>query len=529
MKVAELVHPDYNSHKDAWEKYRLTLESGREFIEKYLVKFTIREDDAEFGNRKAITYCPAHAKAAVIDIKNAIFQRMFDVVRMGGPISYSSSVKDGCVDQFGHDMNTFIGSVILPELLAMGKVGIFVDKPVLEAGSSRLDAKGIRPYLYYYTAESIKAWSYDNFGQLTTVLLQDSSPVADEETGLIIRYSESYRLISKRNGAVDVTFYDKDGNVTGGSALKLTKLPFVIVSIKQSLLVDVADYQIALMNLGSSDMNYSLKSNFPFYVEQVNMTTATNEKRIKVGGSHGRTYPAGLERPSFINPDPGPMTVSMEKQARLETEIRKLVNLAVRNLTQAKQSAESKRKDDEGLEAGLSYIGAELQSAEREIARIWCEYEGSKEDVKIQYPTNYSLRTDADRREEAKELRELSSTVPSITFQREISKRVATLTIGHTIPETELSKIYQEIDNSEVVVTDPDTIRTDVELGLLGNELASKLRGYPPGEVAKANKDHADRAARIVLAQTSAKEEKKLSQDPAIDENGERRVRGDEQ
>jgi hypothetical protein len=31
---------------------------------------------------------------------------------------------------------------------------------------------------------------------------------------------------------------------------------------------DIADYQIALMNLESSDINYMLKSNFPFYVEQ---------------------------------------------------------------------------------------------------------------------------------------------------------------------------------------------------------------------------------------------------------------------
>jgi hypothetical protein len=39
--------------------------------------------------------------------------------------------------------------------------------------------------------------------------------------------------------------------------------------------------------------------------------------------------------------------------------------------------------------------------------------------------------------------------------------------------------------------------------GLVSAELASQIRGYPKGEVEKAKNDHAERLARIQLAQIS--------------------------
>jgi hypothetical protein len=92
-----------------------------------------------------------------------------------------------------------------------------------------------------------------------------------------------------------------------------------------------------------------------------------------------------------------------------------------------------------------------------------------------------------------------------------------------------MAKIHAEIDSAQVIVTDPEIIKDDHEAGFVGTELASKLRGYPEGEVEKAKKDHADRASRIALAQSeagargvsdmdtdpsrSARREKELSQD----------------
>ena len=92
--------------------------------------------------------------------------------------------------------------------------------------------------------------------------------------------------------------------------LELTRIPFVLLDIGDSMIKDVVNHQIALLNLVSSDVNYALKSNFPFYVEQKDQRaggqhlkyavgedgTATTggqagaDTDIKVGTTQGRTY-----------------------------------------------------------------------------------------------------------------------------------------------------------------------------------------------------------------------------------------------
>ena len=79
--VSEITHPDYKAMISKWHKFRLTFKGGTDFIKAYLQKFSVREDYTDFQNRMKMAYSPSHAKAAVIDIKNSIYQRMSDVVR----------------------------------------------------------------------------------------------------------------------------------------------------------------------------------------------------------------------------------------------------------------------------------------------------------------------------------------------------------------------------------------------------------------------------------------------------------------
>ena len=52
-------HPEYLNSESDWVKWRLTYESGDDFITEYLKKFSSRESDTEFTDRKNITYVPA--------------------------------------------------------------------------------------------------------------------------------------------------------------------------------------------------------------------------------------------------------------------------------------------------------------------------------------------------------------------------------------------------------------------------------------------------------------------------------------
>jgi len=120
----------------------------------------------------------------------------------------------------------------------------------------------------------------------------------------------------------------------------------------------------------------------------------------------------------------------------------------------------------------------------------------------ITYPTNYSLKTDKERRTEAQESLELMTVVPSPTYQKAMCREVARIMVGPIVSREEYAEIMEEIDAAPVINTDPEIIREDHEAGFISTELASNVRGYPKGEVDKAKIDHAERAARIAAAQS---------------------------
>ncbi len=285
-------------------------------------------------------------------------------------------------------------------------------------------------------------------------------------------------------------------------------------------MADIADIQIALLNMASSDVAYALKSNWPFFTEQYHPQEAQNNvrpaggdataataqtastKEVNIGVAQGRRYPKGVDRPGFINPDPGPLRASMEKQEQLRKEIHQILNLSVADLKPIRASAESKEKDDKGLEGGLSAIGLTLETMERSIGRIWSQYETTDEVPTVKYPSTYQIRSEDDRRQEAKEIRELIPTIPSKTFQKVAAKDMVRILQGHKVDEETLNKINKEIDEAPVVVTDPKIIKEDHEAGFVSTETASLARGYEQGEVEQARKDHAARLVLIREAQT---------------------------
>ncbi len=56
-----------------WGLWRATYAGGLEFRDTYLKQYSAREETKEFNERKEITPVPTFAKAALNDIRNAIF------------------------------------------------------------------------------------------------------------------------------------------------------------------------------------------------------------------------------------------------------------------------------------------------------------------------------------------------------------------------------------------------------------------------------------------------------------------------
>lgn len=578
-KITAITHPEYMARLPLWQKYRLVADGGDQFLKEYLAKFSADETEADFTRRRKMTPITSHAKAALADIKNAIYQRMVDIRRIGGPASYREAIlgNNYGVDRHSKTLNAFIGMDVIPDLLSLGKVGVLVERPRLRAGATVAEANANPPYLVVYPAEDIKSWTTDEAGRLKALLLLGREHVLDAEYGLSHKVEEVYRYYARtENGVLYREFRNtaKKGisyQVVDETVLDLEQIPFVTFTLRHSLLEDVANHQIALLNMASADVDFTIRINFPFYTEQVDPAVAImnmransqiqydadqettdqdtlnlrrdadNSRKVRTGLSRGRTYPKGLERPGFISPPTDPLAISIEKEKQLAEEIRQLINLSLSTIVTVRASAESKDYDNRGLEAGLSWIGQELERGEREIARIWSEYESSDDYAQVTYPHNYSLRTDDQRISLAKEIMELMPKFVSKTVQRELVKEAASLVIAHRVSPEAIDDIRDEIDGAQIVAIDPGVIREDAEAGFIGTELASTSRGYPAGEAEKAKKDHAERLARIQAAQIKPTQglpdtepdqlyrddQKAGSQNSDLTDDGRRAVRGD--
>jgi hypothetical protein len=201
---------------------------------------------------------------------------------------------------------------------------------------------------------------------------------------------------------------------------------------------------------------------------------------------------------------------SMKLQEKLEDGIRKLVNLAVQNKTgQRAAASEAKNLSDQGLEAGLSYIGLVLESAERAIAQHWAAYESrdpeQRQVATIKYPDRYSLKDDKDRIEEANSLAKLMYAVPGKEVKKELSKNIVSALLAGRVDTATIDKIYAQIDNAPYATSDPDIIMAAQTAGLVGEKVASSALGFSDGEHLVAREDHIARITRIAEAQSAAK------------------------
>lgn len=568
--LTSIRHPDYLHDEMYWDDWRETFEGGPRFVRRNLKKFSVRESESDFINRKFYTPIPSYAKSALIDIRNAIFQRLRDVLRRGGSENYmrAASGEIGGVDNKGSSMQSFLGVDVLTELLMMGRVGVYVDMPQLSGLRTMADEGNARPYCYMYRVEDILSWTVskpEEPGDFTSILLRDRGihynqgfsggaylpdgsytryrfiwvdpddrrvkmKLYDEEDNLI---DLNGRIIQDRDSALNKDLMDLEGTIS----LELDRIPFHMLNIGGSILKDVYKHQVALLNLGSSDVAYALKANYPFYIEQRDhrnvgahlkktvdddgtSNTSDNSRageEARAGSGHGRTYPMEAKHPpAFIHPSPEPLMASMKLQEKLEDDIRKLVNLAVQNKTgQRAISAEAMKLSDQGLEAGLSYIGLVLEGAERAIAAHWSSYESKdpskRQTATIKYPDRYSLKDDKDRIDEAKDLANLMFTVPGIEVKRELAKNIVTTLLSGKVNTATIDKIFAQIDDAGYATSDPDVIMRAVEAGLCSEKTGSIAIGFDDDEHIQARKDTIERAKALVEAQAEGAREGQLS------------------
>jgi hypothetical protein len=391
-----------------------------------------------------------------------------------------------------------------------------------------------KPYLYAVGAEEVLSWAYRDDGVLASVLFLTTQDVTDPDTGLLmgvvpcfrfmrlLEAGETYAGVTGPGVAVRV-LDNRNKDIQEPTLLKLSRIPLVEVRLVDSMLRTISRMAIGLLNLSSSDMAFLFKGNFPIYTEQFDPTVGTikprasaverrdrpanqpqpvdeaqtrhsNDDELPVGVNKGIRYRKGTERPGFIGPAPSNLQVSMEKQRGISENIRLLATLALASMsTKAlEQSGKSKELDRDSLEAGLAYIGSELQTAERGVALLWHEFLGMPNaDYAVNYPTNWRVLSTDERLELAGKWKTIKGAVRSETYQKEIEKLVADVVIRPNVDDETMRKVNQEVDDAEWFDDSPERaeqLGKDVTNQILDTEKAAELRGFG-AETARAVKD----------------------------------------
>ncbi len=539
---ASIKHPDFLFTSTDWTEWRETFRGGREYRQRYLKKWSIRETDDDFTVRKGCTPIPTFAKAAILDIRNSIFQRLEDVIRTGGSPSYNRAIEaeSGGVDREGSSMNSFIGIDVLTELLVMGRTGIYVDAPNIKPVSlADQIGQDLAPYCYCYRIEDILSWTLDHNevrGTFKAVLLRDHVVNFNTDfAGVPLPKGRETRLRlvwkDDESGKVRVKMWKddeerklielEDADADGAVTLDIDVVPFTMPDIGESLMVDITSYQHALLNLVSGDVNWSLMSSSPFLTIQRDGRSVgahlkkpgrgntpepggqhAQDQEEKIGGK-GRYYDPDMDRPGYIAPPTDPLMASMKLQEKLEDDIRKLVNLAVTNKAGSRtESAEAKKLSSQGLEAGLSYIGLVLENAEQRIAEFWGRYE-NHEGTTVSYPERYILKQDIERIEEGEAMASLMDRIPSKTARKAIAKQIVSTLIGGRDNTDNITTMLTEIESAGYTTAAVSDVIQAHSQGLVSDKTASESLGYDASEVEQARKDKAERATITLLAQQS--------------------------
>ncbi len=540
--LTELQHPEWLDMHHLWFKWRMVYEGGDEFINEFLQRYSKREEDDDFRDRKAITYNPNHAASLINMVRNALASKLPEVQRTGDDIYVAATANN--IDTFNSSMAAFMATEIIPLLLAQGKRFIVVDAPILLDGEQRTLADdadpGDSPYIYAVNAEDVVNWTYSDTRTFDAILIKEIVDTIDDESGLVSGTRKQFRYMKMLEEGETFSFNGAEGEVvlTGKGVLvrvfgendnhqmedvldpvllPLEQIPVVEFRLVDSLLKDIGGMQCTILNLTSSDVTFLHKGNFPIYVEQYLTSEAglvphgTKRQQddfdteiddedsidqdiiddpIEAGVNQGVAFPEGTSMPAFIAPAVANTKLSMEKQNEIARTMRQMLDLSLVSLSTSavEQSGKSKEADKVGEEEGLAYVASVLETGERQTAVVFHDYIKSNKAQNISYPKGFSLKTPEERQTEIDALRKKRTAIRSPAAAKLVDRRIAQLQLEELSTPEELATVMAEINAQPFIDDDEqraEAIRADVSENLLSHNRGSELRGHEPGEFTK--------------------------------------------
>lgn len=413
----------YDTYKDTWQYLLESYIGGEEYRRaEHLVRYQL-ETEAEYQARLKTTPLENHC-ASVISVYNSFLFRT-EPVRELGSIENLSETEDFLrdADFDGRSLNSFMKDVATWSSV-FGHCWVMVSKPDIGATTRAEEVEaGVRPYVSVLTPMVVLDWSWQRMpsGRFQLDYLKYLEDVTKDIHTVKEWTPETIRtvVIDMEDEVIRDEIFEEN---------QLGKIPAVCVYNKKGVqkgigisdIADIADAQRFIYN-ATSEIDQSIRlDSHPSLVK-------TPETNAGIGAGSIVHMPENL--------DPGLKPYILEFSGASVDKILASINHTIENIdkmanTGAVRANESRSMSGVAMETEFQLLNAklsekadQLELAEENIWKLFCEYMGYEYNGEIDYPGSFNIR---DTGSEIAQLKTAAETAPNDPqIQKAIARQVA--------------------------------------------------------------------------------------------------------
>jgi hypothetical protein len=412
QEIAAIVSGNklYNTYQGQWKYLLESYLGGKEYRDAgHLTRYQL-ETDAEYTARLVETPLDNHCQSVVSVYNSFLFRQ--NPERDFGPLTNNAEIEDFLEDSDfdGRSLNSFMKDVATWSSV-FGHCWIIMAKPDVGAVTMADEIMaGVRPYVSLLTPLVVLDWSWtrSKSGRYTLDYFRYIEDVNGD-----IRTVKEWTPETIRTIIVDVT-----DNIINEDIIEvngLGKIPAIcayngrstVRGIGVSDIADIADAQRFIYN-AKSEISQSIRlDSHPSLVK-------TPETQAGIGAGSLIHMPENLDpglKPYLLEFSGASVDAILTAIKDTVDSIDKMANTgSIRSTEAQRMSGVAQQQEFELLNARLSEKADNLELAEEQMWRLWCEYQGVPYTVEIDYPGSFNIR---DTDSEIKQLQIAASTNPA--------------------------------------------------------------------------------------------------------------------
>jgi len=405
-------HDAYQFYLNRWKFLNDSYQGGYDYyIGRYLepYHFESRED---YEKRLRQIAVDNHVKSIVGIYNSFLFRKqpMREYANIENDPGLQPFLADADLD--GRSYEAFMRDVSAYSMV-YGHAWVIIDKPQSQAltRADELD-QDIRPYVSLFTPENVLDWEYERLpnGHYRLTYLKVKEEIVGDR-----QYVREYT-------PEEVNVYELDGKEKSGDLVmslpnSLGQVPAVCVYAQRSNLRgigvssvgDIADVQRELYELGSEAEQIIRITNHPSLVKSV-------DTEASAGAGSIIQLPPNLDpglKPYLLQPNGASIESILNTISHKIESIDRMASLGgIRNVEARTLSGVALQTEFQLLNAKLSDFAMNLEVAEEQIWRLWCLYQDSVWDGKVEYPTSFNIQDKANEIVMIKQAKEAGITNP---------------------------------------------------------------------------------------------------------------------